>query len=481
MVVFEFNLCTKEFLIMNQLYLGQFLSMYLQEFCVNFMVYLGLCFSFEIKTSKTKAYVLAFLCSNFIPFVDTFGVISIGGGTIPFTLTVDIILRMCNVIGSLLILFFVSYTFRMSWYKIYWWPIITLLILTFIDIVVCLNNLIRVDEHQLARIETVNFSNLPEYLISLLIVILVGIFFIYVGKLINRAKALNTINRWTFFAFYFIFLLMNLLMGKSYGDPTTQADDANVYDQNYILLIFFFISILVITISFLMSRSDKKLLRTENSMLRQQNELQYQNYLMMQQQEIEIRKIYHDIGNHIGTISLLVQNDEGKEAKAYLNNLVHHYQDIKRSHYCSNKIMNAVLMQKLSVCDQNDIDYELDIRIPENLVIKDIDLMSLFTNLLDNAIEACRKNSNKNNKITIMTGVFGDYFTVKVLNSKSAHEVALKKGNEFTTSKKDKAAHGYGIKIIKDIIERHEGKYEFIDQGNEFSSMVMLKNRQPQM
>ena len=54
--------------------------------------------------------------------------------------------------------------------------------------------------------------------------------------------------------------------------------------------------------------------------------------------------------------------------------------------YCGHPVINAVLSQKETVCQQNDIDFHVTIMIKENITVQLIHLCNIFSNLLDNAI-----------------------------------------------------------------------------------------------
>jgi sensor histidine kinase regulating citrate/malate metabolism len=195
----------------------------------------------------------------------------------------------------------------------------------------------------------------------------------------------------------------------------------------------------------------------------------------MQQYELELHKLYHDIGNHIKTIQILVDQGNKQEAKNYTEDLINQYRVIAKDYYCSNKILNAVLLNKVKICEENNITTQIDLQIPENISVRDIDLMCIFANLLDNAIEGCRRNLNACNYIHIKTAVMNNFYTIFVINSKDMTPSIIDAKGRYTTTKQDKKLHGYGLRILDEIIERYEGQKEFIDKGDEFNAMIMLK------
>ncbi len=122
---------------------------------------------------------------------------------------------------------------------------------------------------------------------------------------------------------------------------------------------------------------------------------------------------------------------------------------------------------------ENNITYHIDICVPEELSIRDIDLMSVFSNLIDNAIENCSKVEVENRYINIKSAMIKNYLTIDITNSKSNNYI--QDNDHFVTWKEDKKLHGYGLKIIHEIMEKYEGEIQCRDYGNYFNAKVMLK------
>jgi sensor histidine kinase regulating citrate/malate metabolism len=243
---------------------------------------------------------------------------------------------------------------------------------------------------------------------------------------------------------------------------------------NYKLIVLM-LATLIIIILLAINQSDKRVLRIENNLLKKQSELQYESYAGIQKYELELHKLYHDIGNHIKTIQILVDQGDKQEAKNYTEELINQYRVISKDYYCNNKILNAVLINKVQICEENRIVTQIDLQLPDNNSIRDIDLMCIFANLLDNAIEGCRRNPNASNYIHIKTTVMNNFLSIFVINSKDKTARIVNDKGRYATTKQDKKAHGYGLRILDEIIERYEGQKEFVDKGEEFSAMILLK------
>lgn len=449
--------------------LHNFFSFYVQEYMCIFMLHVVMANSFTLKVSKPRVYLLALIFSIFIPIIDTLSVVYIGGGIILYNEMIYWILKIGNFFEQATIILFIILVFKEKWYRCYWWSIVLQIALA---VPVACTYLVAFTENVdgIIIFSTVDIKSLAEYLRYVLLTVIVGCSFIFIGSRIKKSNKFDNVSKWWFYIINTIFVFVLFYSDKRYGT----GNNSVFSNIGNIKLIMFFITILLIILFISINNSDKRLLRLENSLLKQQNEIQYINYLTMQQQETEIHKLYHNIGNHIKKIQILVEQGENEEAKKYTDNVLLEYSDIRKYYFCKNKIINAVLIEKIKLCEQYNIKTDIEIKIPEKLPIRDIDIMSVFANLLDNAIEGCQRSRTIDNHINIKVIVINNYLSLKVVNTKPDDEVIDTK-KHLKTWKKDKQMHGIGLMILDEIVERYEGQKELIDLGGEFSALVMLK------
>ncbi len=443
-----------------------FLSFYLQSYMASFMIYFILIKSFPLKIGKQRAFILGVLCANYVPITDSLSIVYIGEGIVKYSTAIYWILKLSNFISQFVMIFFIMYVSKKEWYRCYWWGIILQFVLFLPIELFYMAKFIYVDNIVIFR--KIHMSLVPEYLLYLLIPSLCGIVFVYLSKLVKKIKKLDMINKWYWYILYVLWGNVAYFCDKNYS--AREVGKPAIGYINYFVVFFVF---MLIFLFFVMNIYDKKVLKTENNLLRQQNEMQYVNYLAMQQQENKIHKLYHDIGNHIETIKILINNGDNQEAKEYSDELLKKYSEVRKEYYCSNKIINAVLSQKFKLCEDNKILSDYELRIPDNLSVKNIDLMCIFANLLDNAIESCQRNNGFDNYINLKAKVVGNYFVVKVINSKIFEDTDNNKIHH--TWKKDRSLHGYGLKILEEIVKRYDGKSEFKNNIDNFSAIVMLK------
>lgn len=206
-------------------------------------------------------------------------------------------------------------------------------------------------------------------------------------------------------------------------------------------------------------------------------ELRMLSYQKSYYEEIEknqqtVRKLRHDMKNHLNIIGMLIADEKTPEAKNYLTELNQEFAVTAKS-YCSNEVVNAVLNSKEQSAAEAQIRCEFQIDLAEDPQMEDIDLCALLSNTLDNAIEACRKIPEASKRfLSVKARCQKGFFSYKVVNSK-ANEVTEENGC-FITSKKDAGLHGIGLKNVKQIAAKYEGYVEVSYDEHSFTVVVMI-------
>ncbi len=179
------------------------------------------------------------------------------------------------------------------------------------------------------------------------------------------------------------------------------------------------------------------------------NEIQQQYYDMLEQQQQQIREMQHDINNHLTTIQSLVGSTDGSEqARYYSENLDKRY-DLTRLDYCENRVLNALLVNKAAACARAGIKAEFEVSLGSPTFVSDVELVSLISNLLDNAAASA---------------ALSDDAFLMFCASEQKGVIALSCENSVSDpgrqrSRRDgKMTHGNGLKIIKRIASAYGGR-----------------------
>ena len=125
--------------------------------------------------------------------------------------------------------------------------------------------------------------------------------------------------------------------------------------------------------------------------------LDYQVEVMSRHVE-EVNDIYmkmrgwrHDYHNHLQKLKAHLAMGQIEEAQNYLNQLEGDLDGINVKYATGNVSLDAILNSKLSMAENAQIRVNCKAQIGENPAIEDIDLCVIIGNLIDNAVESCRK------------------------------------------------------------------------------------------
>lgn len=180
------------------------------------------------------------------------------------------------------------------------------------------------------------------------------------------------------------------------------------------------------------------------------------------QKEKEISMIRHDIVNHLGVME---QMEKEEERKALLKVI-----DKGNRHITYIPILDCLIREKESECVKRGIEFEKQSIPFQNISISEYDLISLFANLLDNAMEAAAATKDPFVKMDIEKKQ--GHLRVVIKNSKQEESNPLRSG--FMTTKSDKTKHGFGNRIIKEIVAANDGYIVYKDEGDFMTASVIF-------
>ena len=190
--------------------------------------------------------------------------------------------------------------------------------------------------------------------------------------------------------------------------------------------------------------------------------------------EKELAKKAHDFTKHLEALSQL---PVGSEASEYIHELLQNSSSKKTMHdyHTGNEILDAILSLKHQEADTQGICFEADVILTTPLQIASLDLCSILSNLLDNAIEACLRSVEKEKRFVNM------YIRQK-------HNILYCEVNNYCETspiitgkklirKKSSPGHGFGTQIIRDIVKKYDGNIQVSYSENCFHVEFTLMNR----
>ena len=138
-----------------------------------------------------------------------------------------------------------------------------------------------------------------------------------------------------------------------------------------------------------------------------------------------------------------------------------------------NQMLNVLLWEKSSFCDQNNINFSCMIDGMNFDFMDSGDLYCLFSNIIDNALEAVKDiKDEKKRVVNISAKRVGNMVFVdqdNYYNSKLVFQDGLPE-----TTKEDKNFHGFGLRSIKIIARKYDGEMSISTQKNVFHLSIIL-------
>lgn len=202
----------------------------------------------------------------------------------------------------------------------------------------------------------------------------------------------------------------------------------------------------------------------------------YQNDLVTKHCD-EVDNIYrtmrgwrHDYHNHIQAMLALTENPE--ELRRYLWMLNDDLTTVDTVIKTGNVMVDAILNSKLSLIKSRKIAVNAKAVVPAEFPVSEIDLCVIIGNLLDNAMEACLRQPEEDDRfIRIYVGTLKQQLYICVTNSVAGQ---VKKEGKTYLSTKDSKTHGFGLMRIDRLADKYNGYVNRQDEPGAFATEVML-------
>jgi len=197
---------------------------------------------------------------------------------------------------------------------------------------------------------------------------------------------------------------------------------------------------------------------------------QYEQYQQSLKNTEVINQRYHDLKHHINL--LRNEKDLGRK-EVYLNELEKSILPFETQFKTGNHVLDILLTQKGTQILENHINFTCVADGEYLNFISVLDILSIFGNSLDNAIESV-KSIEQIEKRIIKLAIFAQNQLLFIkMDNYFDNPLNIVNGTYMTT-KFDTPNHGYGIKSIKSIAEKYNGSIRISTNNHWFSLMILL-------
>lgn len=213
--------------------------------------------------------------------------------------------------------------------------------------------------------------------------------------------------------------------------------------------------------------------RLRYSFLERQLEDEKEYYKMISENQLQIKKMAHDMKNTL--ISILGNISEGKTeaAEDKINEMLDNAKYKSQTVYTGQVTVDTMINIKKKAMDMNNIKFKPICFMSNECAFDEIGFCIVLGNALDNAIEAYKK-IHKNERYIVLK-IIEDESILSCYLENSSNGI-MPKENEKTT-KFNKSIHGFGLDNIKMIINNNGGAMNISYDENKFVLLVsFIKN-----
>ncbi len=212
-------------------------------------------------------------------------------------------------------------------------------------------------------------------------------------------------------------------------------------------------------------------LKQDQKLMLMQNEMQKKEYNAIVD-KVSAAQIYrHDMRHHIHALHAMLRENRSGEAEKYLGKLSDKLNDTVIEQFCENYTVNAILSFYIHKAREEGIEVTCRANIPTNLKVEEMELVTLFSNVLENAITACEGIADTASKtISIVCRESVGQLHIQVCNS---YQGEIKFDGEYPVSQRE--GHGFGTRSIAAIAQKHGGLFSFKAQDGQFVTTVILQ------
>lgn len=265
-----------------------------------------------------------------------------------------------------------------------------------------------------------------------------------------------------FLVLYFKYSLITLQSAEDYA---VRLGDALFYP---ICAMGSVLAFLILFETFQAGQERQKVLEVEQ--LAQRFELRYVK--RSTQAQADIKRVHHDMKNHLLAIRGL---DHHQEVSAYVDGLLHEMADYDSCVSTGLPALDAFLSEKLCQARLEQVQFNVCLDLRELDFIAYADLISLFGNAVDNALEAVRSLPPEAERVILLKS--SRFANAVILSFGNPYAGELRReGNRFLTSKGDRSRHGIGLSSITRAVERYGGSVDAVvgTEENWFELTILI-------
>ena len=201
-------------------------------------------------------------------------------------------------------------------------------------------------------------------------------------------------------------------------------------------------------------------------------EMQSRQYRTLQEHMRQTARLRHDFRHSVHLLSSLAKEGDIGSIRAHLAEFESSFAKNTPTYYCTNAALNALFNYYYEMAVSAGINADWHIELPEPLSATELDMSSLFGNLMENAIDGCRTVPSGKRYFCLTTEIrHGSSLYIVSTNSFDGKVLKGKDGYRSTKH----SGNGIGLAAIAAAAEKYGGSAQVSNSNTEFYVDVTLR------
>ena len=240
----------------------------------------------------------------------------------------------------------------------------------------------------------------------------------------------------------------------------------NFIPDGYLLLAFVAISFLMCAVyGVVFSNVSYMKKDAEAALVRQNAEYLANRLSALQRAEEANRRIRHDMRHHMEAIAEYAKTGDTSAILAYIGEYGTEISEAAVKRYSENRTINSILSAYAGKAGESGVSFSVRCNVPKELKIREIDLIALLGNLLENALHGCQESGKEKQFIEIHIRR-QDNRMIIVCNNTCSDKLEL--SDRLPTGK------SIGISSILSVCQKYDGNLDYKIEKDVCSACAVL-------
>lgn len=302
-------------------------------------------------------------------------------------------------------------------------------------------------------------------------VLLTKILYFFVGKILNGLlfERKNLVNwQWIVIGCSLVF---STVAGKTLIILSRDFPGIQMQEQKLMLLCVSCIWLMCLIMYFVVQQMSKdNQTKLEYELMKEKEKYSKESMEIIKRSNEELREFKHDLKNYLLPLQEAMETMPQSEMVKVWEKINQKIEDVQTLIQTGNSYVDSMINTKITLARSEKVDVKCTI-LSKMEGIDDLEFCTVFGNLMDNAIEAERKVTEKKEIIIFVEEKMG-YLRLEIQNK--IEKSVLNENSSLNTTKKDTSSHGIGHKSVKRTMQKVGGALKYYETGDLFCAEAVF-------